>query len=355
MKRIDIPCGRLCGALGAAAILLATNLALAGPVAYVTNEGGGVSVLDLDQLTIDKTLDVGGQGPRGLGITRDGSLLLTANKGSSDVSVIDTKTGQVVRRIPVGKNVEFIRVLDDMAYVTYEPGGAPPGGDDAKGKEEKKGEKDDDVPAEIAVIDLKRWAVDKSLPSGRETEGIDFSSDGKLMAVTNEGDNTVTVYERETGRKLKSVDTSAFGNRPRGIRTSPDGKQYAVTLEFSDKVLILDDSFMPVTAFATKKGPYGVAFDGDGKRLYVAAGKSGVIQVFDARNYVSLGEIPVGKRCWHFAFSPDGSKLVAACGKSNDLYVADTASLKVIKTLPGLKGPWGIVTFPKARGSIDAP
>lgn len=343
--------------LGAAAwcTAFAAVAALAGPVAYVSNEGGGVSVVDLDSGSVVKTLDVGGTGPRGLGVTRDGAWLLTANKGTSDVSVIDTKSGEVVRRISVGKNVEFIRVLDDFAYVTYEPGvTAAPGGEEAKGKEKEK-EKDDDVPAEIAVIDLKRWAVDKSLPSGRETEGIDFSPDGKSMAVTNEGDNTVTVYDRASGAKAKSVDTSAFGNRPRGIRTSPDGKQYAVTLEFSDKVLILDEHFKPVSSFATKKGPYGVAYDNDGKRIFVAAGKSSVIQVFDSKTFAELGEIPVGKRCWHFAFSPDGNQLVVACGKSNDLIVADAKTLKVTKTLPGLKGPWGIVTYPKGRGSIDAP
>ena len=271
--------------------------------------------------------------------------------------MIDPKTGQVSRRIQVGRNVEFVRVLDDFAYVTFEPGVAAEAG---KGKEKEgaKGKDDDDddkVPAEIAVIDLKTWAVVRSMKSGHETEGIEFTPDGKLMAVTNEGDNTVTLYDRASGEKVRSVDTSSFGNRPRGIRGSPDGKQYAVTLEFSDKVLILDGTFKPVKAFATKKGPYGVAYDNDGKKLYVAAGKSSVIQVFDATTFAPLGEIPVGARCWHFAFSPDGSKLLAACGKSNDVFVADTASNKIIKTISGLKGAWGIVTYPKGRGTIDAP
>ena len=134
----------------------------AAPLAYITNERGGVSVLNLDDLSFGRSLDVGGEGPRGLGVTSDGRFLVTANKGTSDISVLDTGSGAVVRRIPVGKNVEFVRVYGDLAYVTYEPGGsgapdaAGKGGKDSKPEKGGKGEDDDDdkVPAQIAVVDL---------------------------------------------------------------------------------------------------------------------------------------------------------------------------------------------------------
>ncbi len=347
-------------------LLLSGLLAQAGPLAYVTNERAGVSVIDLDQFTVLRTIDTGGEGPRGLGITPDGRFLVTANKGTSDISVIDTATNAVVRRIPVGKNVEFVRVQGDLAYVTYEPSG--PGAPDEvhkggmpdeahKGGKDAKDDKEDDlVPAEIAVVDLKLGKVLRSMKSGRETEGIEFSQDGKQMLVANEGENTVTVYDRAAGTVLRRIDVTAQGSRPRGIKISPDGKTYAITLEFSDKVLLVDAATFAVTkSAATKKSPYGVSFDSDGKRLFVAASRSSVIQVFDAATLALQGEIPVGGRCWHFAFAPDGKHLVAACGKSDTLVVADTTSLQVTKTLTGAKGPWGIVVYPRTRGSIDTP
>ena len=336
------------------AMLLPGLPALAAPLAYVTNERSGVSVIDLDQFTVLRSFETGGEGPRGIGITADGRFLVTANKGTSDISVIDTATSQLVRRIAVGKNVEFVRVQGDLAYVTYEPSG--PGAPDEAKKGGKDDKEDDLVPAEIAVVDLKQGRVLRSMKSGRETEGIEFSPDGRQMLVANEGENTVTVYDRAAGTVLRRIDVTAQGSRPRGIKISPDGRTYAVTLEFSDKVLLIDAAtFAVVKSAATKKSPYGVSFDAEGKRLYVAASRSSVIQVFDANTLTLQGEIPVGARCWHFAFAPDGKHLIAACGKSDTLVVADTTTLQVTRTIAGGKGPWGIVTFPRARGSIDTP
>jgi YVTN family beta-propeller protein len=332
-------------------LLLASAAWCAAPLAYITNERAGISVVDLDQLSVVRTIDVGGQGPRGIGVTADGRFLVTANKGTSDISLIDAASGQVVRRVAVGKNVEFVRVVGDLAYVTYEPSG-PGGPDDPKKANDKE---DDLVPAEIAVVDLAQGKVLRSMKSGRETEGIEFSADGKLMLVANEGENTVTVYDRGAGTVVRKIDVSALGSRPRGIKISPDGKTYAVTLEFSDKVLLIDEGFSIVKSAATKKSPYGVSFDVDGRRLFVAASRASVIQVFDSASLALLGEIPVGARCWHFSLTPDGTRLIAACGKSDTLVVADTHTFQVVKTLAGGKGPWGVVTFPRARGSIDTP
>ena len=345
--------------LALAALSLLAAHALAGPLAYVSNEGGGVSVVDLDRMSVVGTLDTGGQGPRGIGVSADGKFLVTANKGTSDISLIDVASGAVVRRIPVGKNVEFMRVRGNFAYVTYEPSGpgAPPegGGKGVDGAPAKAASDEDLIPAEIAVVDLGAGTVVRSMKAGRETEGIEFSLDGTLMLVANEGENTVTVYDRESGAVLHKIDVAAYGSRPRGIKVSPDGSHYAVTLEFSDKVLLVDRDYHVVNSASTRKAPYGVSFDAAGRRLYVAAARASVIQVFDATSLALLGEIPVGARCWHFALTPDGKRLIAACGKSNTLVIADTDTLQVLKTLSGVKGPWGVVTYPRARGSIDTP
>jgi YVTN family beta-propeller protein len=211
------------------------------------------------------------------------------------------------------------------------------------------------LPAQLAVVDLKQGKVVRSIVAGHETEGVEFSLDGKQLLVANEGDNTVTVFDRASGALIRRIDISAEGYRPRGIKVSPDGKTYAVTLESSSKVLLIDSSFKVIKSAPTKTGPYGISFDPTGTRIYVAASRDSVIQVFDARTLAVLGEIPVGARCWHFSLNPDGSRLIAACGKSDTLVIADTATFAVLKTLPGAQAPWGVVTFPRSRGSIDSP
>jgi YVTN family beta-propeller protein len=321
-------------------------------VAYVTSQGGGVTVLDTRTMKPLAQIAVG-PGPRGLAITPDGRWLLTANQGSSDVSVVDTASFREVKRIPVGKNVEFMRVSPDgrRALVTYEPSstGRPSG----KAAEESKEEAA--VPAEVAVIGLRTWSVIGRMKAAPETEGIEFSADRKSAVVANEGDNTLAVYELATLRKVRTIDVSSFGARPRGIKISPDGKNYVVTLETSSNFLLLDERFDVLKSVPTANGPYGVAFAPDGRQIWIASARAGRLQVFDARSLALVASIPVGKRCWHFSFTPDSRAVLLACGRSNAIEVIDPKAYRVVDTLQGYKLPWGIVTYPKSAGSLDAP
>ncbi len=322
-------------------------------VAYVTNQDKGVSVISLENFSVIDTIDIEAKEPRGIGITNDGKLLITANREGGDVSVIDTATKKVVKHIPIGQNPEFVRVFGDFAYVSYEPSakaGPPP----------KPGEKEDDddegeqLPAGIAIIDLKAMNVVKTIMSGPETEGIEFSHDGTKMLVTNEGDNTITVYDIKSGKLVSKVDTHKLGDRPRGIKASPDGKSYVVTLEYGDKILLLDEKFKPLKTVATAKGPYGIAFDKSGKRLLVAAFKDKQLQVFNGKTLALEKTVPIGDRCWHFTFTPDEKHLLVACGRSHEVQVLDGATYQPVSQVKDLNLPWGIVTYPKAMGSLDA-
>ena len=312
-------------------------------VAYVSSESGGIAVIDLDRLEITSTLDTGGKGPRGIAISADGRYLLAANKGTGDLTVIGTRDGQLVKRIPIGKNPEFVRVSGGQAVVTYEPGEPGKAGDDAP------------VPAQIAVIDLKDWRVTRAIPSGLETEGIEFSPDARLLLVTNEGDDTVSVYERASGRRLNLIKTPP-GSRPRGIKVSPDGQRYIVTLESANAFLVLDAAdYHILRTVPTRSGPYGAAFDRAGKRLFVAASRADTIQVFDADSDENIANIATGKRCWHFSFTPDDARLLIACGRSNAVYVVDARTYQPLREVAGVALSWGVVTYPKSPGTLDAP
>ena len=345
------------------ASLLATALAVVSPaqadsakgLAYVSNQDGDVSVIDLDSLEVVGTIDVEDKAPRGIGVTADGKLLITANRAGGDVSIIDRASGKVIKHVKIGKNPEFVRVRGDRAFISFEPsakGGPPP--KDAP----KSGAKDDDddkEPAKIAVVDLKKLTMIKQITGGPETEGIEFTPDGKTILVTNEADNTVTAHSIATGKLVKTVSTEKYGNRPRGIKVSPDGKHYVVTLEYGDNFLVLDSKLNPIKAVPTGKTPYGVSFDRQGKRLFVAAAKEKKLQVFDGKTFEKIAEMPSGDRCWHFSFTPDDRQILLACGRSNDIHVFDAQTYAPVKQIGGKNLPWGVVTYPKSMGSLDAP
>jgi YVTN family beta-propeller protein len=325
--------------------------------AYVSNQDGGVSVINLNTLTSTANIDVKGEGPRGLAVSEDGKLLVVATRENGSVSVIDTATNEVLSQIPVGQNPEFVRIRGNFAFVSYEPsakGGPPPAPGSAEAMAAAKEDADDDKePARIGIIDLKLNKKIREITGGPETEGIEFSKDGKQVIVTNEADNTVTVHSMKTGKLLKTIKTHEYGDRPRGIKVSPDGNTYLATLEYGNKFMVMNKNFKVLRTVSTGDTPYGISFDRKGERIFVAANKAKTLEVYDAKTYEKIKEIATGNRCWHFTFTPDDKEILLACGKSNSIFVIDAVKLEVTQQIENKKLPWGIVTYPKSMGSLD--
>lgn len=325
-------------------------------VAYVTRQDAGVSVIDLATMEVIKEFDVKAEGPRGLGITDDGKKLIVATRENESISVIDTATGEVLQQIPVGKNPEFVRVKGNYVFISSEPSavGGPPPKPGQKPAEEDDDDDEDAEPARIAIVDLAQGKKIRDIVGGPETEGIEFSADGKNLIITNEADNTVTVHNIEDGSLVKTIHTHEHGDRPRGIKVSPDGNTYLATLEYGNKFMVLDKEYNLVRTVDTGETPYGIAYDTKGERIFVATNKQKALQVFDAKTYEKVKDIPTGNRCWHFTFTPDDKQILLACGKSDEVFVIDADKLEVSKQIPVKDMPWGIVTYPKSMGSIDA-
>lgn len=325
--------------------------------AYVSNQNGGVSVIDLNTLKSIGNIDVKADGPRGLGVSDDGKLLVVATRDNGSVSVIDTATNEVINQIKVGQNPEFVRIKGDYAFVSYEPsakGGPPPVPGSAEAlAAEKEDDDDDKEPARIGIIDLKLGKKIREITGGPETEGIEFSKDGKQLVITNEADNTVTVHNIKTGKLLKTIKTQKYGDRPRGIKVSPDGKTYLATLEYGNKFMVMNKNFKVLRTVDTGATPYGIAYDRKGERIFVAANKAKTLEVYNAKTYEKIKDIPTGNRCWHFTFTPDDKEILLACGKSDAIIVIDAEKLEVTQQIEDKKLPWGVVTYPKSMGSLD--
>lgn len=322
-------------------------------VAYVTSQDAGVSVIDLATMKVIKTFDVKAAGPRGLGVTDDGKKLIVATRENESISVIDTATGEVLQQIPVGKNPEFVRVKGNFAFISSEPSakaGPPPKPGSAEAEEDDDEEK---IPAKIAVVDLTKGEKIRDITGGPETEGIEFSKDGSKLVITNEADNTVTVHDINSGELIKTVQTHEHGDRPRGIKVSPDGNTYLATLEYGNNFMVLDKDFNFVRTVPTGDTPYGISYDAAGKHIYVASNKSQLLEMYAADNYVKLKEAPTAKRCWHFTFTPDNKQILLACGKSDAVLVYDAETFMQTGQIEVKNLPWGIVTYPKAMGSLD--
>jgi YVTN family beta-propeller protein len=321
-------------------------------VAYVSEQGGGISVIDLGTMKVIRRVHPNNVAPRGIAITLDGKYVVVADKDTADASVFDTRGMRLVKRFHVGDNPEFVKLNpggDDL-FTSYEArstgGPSTPGGDDNKVNE---------PPSHVMQCHVPDWTQGLDFETGTETEGLEFSRDGKFLMIANEAQNTIGIYDAHAGTLARTIDLNAYGQRPRGVKVSPDGSSYAVTMEFSGTLVKMDSSFNVTKAVSTAAMPYGLAFDREGKRIFVSASTARKMQVFAADSLQLIAETPTGQRCWHFTFTPDDSKILLACGRSNNVVVIDASSYRAIQTIEGFKMPWGIVTYPRAFGSLGLP
>ena len=324
-------------------------------VAYVTEEEGGISVLDLRSLKVIRRVQPNDIAPRGIAVTPDGKYLITSNKDTSDIAIFSTPRLQLVKRIHVGHSPEFIKInpAGDRLFATFEPGtksGPPkPAGTTTDSDDENE------PPAQVDSFHIGDWTPGPVSTAGKETEGIEFSRDGKLMLVANEAQDNIGVFDEATGAHLRDVDLKPYGIRPRGVKVSPQGTAYAITMEASGTLLTMDTNFNVIKSVPTAAKPYGLAYDRAGKRIFVSAALARKMQVFSADSLQLIAEVPTGQRCWHFTFTPDDSTILLACGRSNNVVVVDAKSYKPLQTIEGFKLPWGIVTYPRSYGSLGLP
>jgi len=338
--------------LVSAALLLALTLlsaqACAADRAYVSNEDGeSVTVLNAQDGSVISTVPVGKR-PRGLKLSRDGSLLYVAVSGlrvrfqgdldaecaklkrdlqADGIAMIDTATLQLRGLLKSGSDPEQFDVSRDgkRLFISNEDS------------------------AQVSVLEIGTGAILGTIPVGHEPEGVRVSPNGKWVLVTSETDSTVSIIDSSSLKVLKTVHV---GLRPRDVAFTPDSKAAYVSGEGDASLSRVPiPSGEPVTRLlqlSQTARPMGVVFDAAHKRVYVSTGRGGTVAVVqeDGAGAKLLKEIPVGARPWGIALSHDGRRLYTANGSSNDVTIIDTASLSVVKKVTVGKGPWAVVVGP---------
>jgi len=90
-----------------------SSVAAAGPMAYVPKEkSDDVSVIDTGSNTVVRKIRVGKR-PRGVEISPDGRRIYISNGNSDSISVIDAQSGKVVATWPAGVDPEGVALSPD--------------------------------------------------------------------------------------------------------------------------------------------------------------------------------------------------------------------------------------------------
>lgn len=171
-------------------------------------------------LTLEESVATGGLGTGvGLGsqapiaITADGSGLLVVNGGSDDVSSFDvTADGlELVDVEAVGDRPVSVDVHGGLAYVVNQ------------GANSIQGLKIDDE----GTLARVPGSVRSLSGSGADAAQIAFDPDGKVLAVTEKGTNSIDTYRVHSSGRAGGPDVYASaGAVPFGFDFAPDGRLY---------------------------------------------------------------------------------------------------------------------------------
>src|SRR3990170_8449016 len=203
--------------------------------------------------------------------TAVGLLGFVVNNRSSDVSVFDKRSMQVVGVIATGREPSGI-ALDPLARRLYV---AVPGEDG------------------VEVIDTMSGAIADRirLSPGDEPVALALAPDGATLLSANRGSNTVSLIDPVSRFERRKIDV---GSGPRFIVLDRAGRRAFVFNELSNSVSVLGvPSGVALGAIATDPGPVQGRLNRRGDRLYVVHVGAAYVTVIDPNTLRVTGRFAV--------------------------------------------------------------
>ena len=201
--------------------------------------------VNVGSLGIDQVIPVGPV-PKFLAVSPDGKVLVVSNWCGDSVSIVDTATGQEVRRVHVGRNPRGVAITADSrtAYIALMGAGR------------------------LAVIDLPTGNVRLTGVVGGGPRHLNLSPDGRWLYITLNADGTVAKFDTTTEEIVARVAT---GTQPRSAALAADGANlFVVNYESANVSKIRTSDMTVVQRVSTTTHPIGITYDDETKELWVA-------------------------------------------------------------------------------------
>ncbi|HKV38591.1 MAG TPA: bifunctional YncE family protein/alkaline phosphatase family protein, partial [Blastocatellia bacterium] len=290
-------------------------------------------------------------------VTPDGKSLLVNTGGFHDhnVSIIDLATEKVQTSVDVWKDWAGM-AFEPSSQTVFVSGGGPPG--PLFAIEMKKRAASPLAFAEthhpVLRVSLKQDGKSSSLDLGTGLEitglaerdrfvaGMATGPGGVLYVVNTDND---TVY-RLSGEGYGTQSSVKVGYRPYGIALAPDSQTIAVSNWGDESVSLLDArTFQETARVKVGSHPNELVFGKDG-RLWVACSVSNSVSVIQGAQVIETVKTsldpadPVGSTPDALVLSPDGKTLYVANADNNDIAVINVSDKKESKVIGFIPTGW---------------
>jgi YVTN family beta-propeller protein len=269
------------------------------------------------------SIDIG-LNPHQIEFSEDGTLAFIAVAGSDRISVVDTRTYEILRTIPApgvplgvrtlpeGLAVNRFRstgpakLIDNSIVATHDLGvGASLFADLPDGRSMFSVEQED----ALWIMEDASFAMVRSYPVGDRPFPPAATRDGRLAFVPNYDDGTVTVIDLWNERIRATVDV---GEHPSGGVVMPNGFDYAVAVRGEDRIAFINTASFTVTgelAEGIGASPFSVVTTPNGRLAFVNNTASADISVIALPERRVVARIPTPDTPIVINVHPDGGTL----------------------------------------------
>ncbi len=274
------------------------EIAINGQFAAVVNYGSAaIDMFNIALKSIETTIDLGENlNPHGIIALENGGFIATTEGGNSivilspnhDISNSKSDTcasyDWTVESIPTGQEGTHMIALtpdENIAFTANLQSGT------------------------ISRIDLTTKKV-KSVPAGKEVEGIAVTKNGKEVWASVRGENKVIIYDAASLNPLAEISVGAF---PLRIIVSPDGKHMVTSNLVDGTISVINVNTRRVErtiklSGRREAGQVTLLFSEDGSRLYAAETGINKIAEIDFETGELIGRLSAGSQGDGLAIAP---------------------------------------------------
>jgi YVTN family beta-propeller protein len=265
---------------------------------------------------------------RGSTASLDGSRLFITGQFEKELVVVDARTFQIMRRVPLDGRPDYVSISKDGRRLYVGLG----------------------APNAIEVLDSASLQKVKNIPIQGPVHYAYVTPDGKYVMVASVSGKTLTAISTRT-EEIEWTKTFDKGVRPVAFETGPDGSTTRMFVQLTGLhgFAVVDFATQKETARITlpdipgrvrnvegiQGAPaHGIDITPDGKTLWVTSKFYGYAYAYSMPDLKLVAQVDVGLGPEWFAFTPDSRRMYIALAGADTVAVVDLQQNRVVARIP---------------------